>query len=207
MALLRITNGFERLSDAKLLERASFIHQQVSTRTSVFPTPSPTMPVLKDACDEFHSSLNAALSGDRVLVAQKNNLRQALVDLLHKLGYYVLFTAGGNRLVALESGFTLAKDPTSQSIIKPTGMRVSYGDQSGELTLSVKRVLYAVAYQHQYTTDPALKDESWQSMTPCSATKCKIPGLTPGTTYYFRVGAIGARDQVLYSDVVSKIAA
>jgi hypothetical protein len=63
-----------------------------------------------------------------------------------------------------------------------------------------------MAYMHQYSTDPLLKDESWMSMT-CTATKCKLEGLTPGTTYFLRVAAIGAKDQVLYSDVMSKKAA
>jgi hypothetical protein len=39
MAVLKLPNGYDRLSDSALLEKANFFHQQVSTRTTVFATP------------------------------------------------------------------------------------------------------------------------------------------------------------------------
>ena len=206
MGLLRITNGLESFSDAKLLEKCNFIHRQMTTRSSVFPTPSPTMAVLGDACEEFQLALNKALGGDRMLVAQKNNQRQALIELMHKLSYYVLFAASGDRLVAMESGFSVIKEPTPVIITKPTHLKVINSDQQGELLVSIKRVKGARAYLHQYSTDPLLKEESWMSMRG-STTKCKISGLKPGTLYYLRVVVIGSKDQVMFSDVVSRIAA
>lgn len=173
---------------------------------AVFVTPVPTMTVLKDACDEFQSALNSALGGDRVLVAQKNTYRQTLVNHLHTLGHYVLMTAAGNRFIAVESGFTLSKEPAPVVINKPTGLTVENSNQAGQLLISIRKVRGAVAYMHQYSSDPALKEESWMCMTS-SATKCKLPGLKAGTIYFIRVGAIGTKDQVLFSDVASKMAA
>ena len=83
---------------------------------------------------------------------------------------------------------------------------MEYGEQPGELLVSVRTVKGAAAYLHQYSTDPLLAETSWKGMNS-TASKCKLAGLTPGTTYYLRVAAIGAKDQVLYSDVASKMAA
>jgi hypothetical protein len=83
MALIRTVNGYPQMTDAKVIEQAYFIHQQVSTRTSVFTTPTPTMVLLKDAIDDYQSAVNAANGGDRVLVGQKNIARQLVIDMLH----------------------------------------------------------------------------------------------------------------------------
>jgi hypothetical protein len=133
-------------------------------------------------------------------------LRQQVIDKLHQLSHYVLMVANGNRQVAVESGFTLAKEPTPALITKPVDLKVEHGDQPGELLVSVRKVKGAAAYLHQYTTDPQLPETAWKGMN-CTTSKCKIAGLTPGTTYFLRVAAIGTKDQVLYSDVASKMAA
>lgn len=206
MSQLRFSNGYGQLTDAKLLETAYFIWQQVSTRTSVFPTPTPTMTIFKDAYDNFQSALNAALSGDRVLGEQKREARRSLIKLLYQLGHYVLMTANQDRLVALELGFTLAKEPPPAIIGKPANLKVGIPSQQGELLVSVDKVKGAASYMYQYTTDPELKEESWMTMN-CTQAKCKLAGLTPGTVYYIRVGVVGKKDQVMYSDVVSKMAA
>jgi hypothetical protein len=69
----------------------------------------------------------------------------------------------------------------------------------------VKRVIAAVSYVFQYTTDATLAEASWMPMN-CSTTKCQLMGLTPGTKYYVRVAAVGTKGQELYSDVSSKVA-
>lgn len=206
MGLLRSTNGYDRLSDAKLMEIANFIYQQVSTRTTLFATPTPTMPVLRTAIDDYQAAINAAFNRDRVLVAQKNTVRQTLIDLLHQLSSYVIMIANGDRLIALEAGIPLAKEPTPVLLTPPEGMTINYGSQSGELEVKVKTIRGVAVYMHQYTADPSLKDESWTTVNSTTA-KARINGLTPGTTYYFRVGVVGAKEQVLFGDVLSKMAA
>jgi hypothetical protein len=206
MAYLRIAfSKIEGQLDAKLLETANIIHQQVGSRTAVFPLPIPTMLVLKDACDEFQSAVNAAAGGDLILKAQRNIYRLDLLAKLQQLSYYVMHTANGDRQIAMQGGFPFAKEPESQTIVVPTDLLVTPGIQSGEMLMSVKRVAGAAAYLHQYSTDPLHDEANWMSMN-CTSRKCKITGLIPGTVYYFRVGVIGSKDQVLYSAVTSKMA-
>ncbi|MDB5205183.1 MAG: hypothetical protein JWR72_258 [Flavisolibacter sp.] len=206
MAQLRTRTGFDNMSDPKVIEQVSFIHQQVSTHTALFPTPMPAMVSFKDGIDDYQSAVNAALGGDRVLAGQKKIAKQAVVNMVYQLSHYVLMTANGDRQIALQSGIPLAKDGTANVITKPTDLKVVNGDQEGQLLVSVKKVKGGRAYMHQYSTDPLLNEGSWMSMT-CTATKCKLEGLIPGTTYFIRVAAIGPKDQIMYSDVVSKKAA
>jgi len=206
MALVRMNNDYRKYSDPDLLEKARYIHQQVSSRATMFPTPTPAMLAFKDGIDEFSAAVTAAGTGDRILGGQKRATRAALVTLMQQLGYYVLMTANGDKLIAEESGFTLAKESTNVTIYKPTDLKLEYTSQIGEVQTSVKPVKGAAAYLHQYTSDPTLKEESWVTMN-CTSARCKITGLTPGTMYYFRVGVVGSKEQVLYSDVQSKIGA
>lgn len=204
---IRITNGFGAMTDARLLERAYSIHQNMAAATSVFSTPVPTMADFLEIINEFQSSVNNAASGDRNKIAARDAQKEVLVDNLHLLGYYVLFAAGGDILKAKLSGFTLAKPATPQpEMQKPGDVTLSLGDQSGVLHSKVKKVRGATAYMHQYTADPTLKEESWVNHV-CSTARCTFDGLTPGTMYYVRVGAIGHKDQLKFSDVTSKIAA
>jgi hypothetical protein len=204
---IRLTNSFDALTDAKLLERSNAIHQGISQATSFFPTPTPTMPDFLEAIEEFQSTVNNAATGDKNKIAARDAQKEVLVGFLHLLGYYVLYAAAGNRQTAALSNFTLAKEPTPQpEMQKPAEVKLALGDQTGIMYVRVKQVRTAVAYMHQYSTDPTLKDESWVNHV-CSTTKCTFEGLTPGTTYYVRVGAIGRKEQVKFSDVVSRIAA
>ena len=205
MPLLKITNGFDRLPDALLLERSLFIHSQMSGN-AFFPAPWPSLPELLLAVERFQQAVLAAANGDRLQVAHKRQKRLELVELLHLLGYYVLFASRGQAGVVLSSGFQLAKDPSALVLSKPGDLRVENSNQTGQLQVSVKKVKGAVAYLLQYTTDPQLQEENWMSVAT-SAVKHTISGLQPGIKYFIRIGAVGTRQQVLYSDMVSRIAA
>jgi hypothetical protein len=206
MKIPKIKNGIEKFSDSALVEYASFIHQQISSRPATFASPTPGMVVYKTAIDDFQALMNVATGGDRVLIGQKNVLRNALELHTHVLSYYVMLTAQGNAQVILESGFQMVGPSQSSVLTKPSDLRVTNGEQSGELLLKVKKVPGAASYSYQYSTDPAMKEESWK-IENCTSSRCKLIGLTPGTTYYVRVGAIGTKGQVMFSDAASRIAA
>lgn len=207
MSLLRPKNGLDRMSDPKLTQKTTFIISQMAGRPE-FPEPSPSLAELTTALNDFKDAVSAALTRDTNKVNEKNAKKQVLVDLLHLEIYYVLFAAQGQLSVAELSGFSFAKLSPSPfgPIAQPTNLKVVNSNQSGNMKVSVNKVAGAVAYMHQYTTDPTLKEGSWITVT-CTKTKCTVTGLTPGVTYYWRVAAIGANDQVMYSDVVSRVAA
>ena len=200
-----VTNGYDKLGDSALLAKANYIHQQVSTRTTVFATPVPTMTVLKDLCDDFSAALSLAESGDEVAISAKNVLKVNLIDKLHQLSNYVQLTANGDRHIITEAGMSDTK-PSSPRILGSALITSStYTGVSGEIELKTS-CPNGRSFMYQYSADPELKESSWKSMAPISRSRGKITGLTPGTLYYVRVCVGGTNGQTIYSPVVSKMA-
>lgn len=108
----------------------------------------------------------------------------------------------GNRAIAETSGLKWAKDPSpAPDITKPANFKVIITDQVGVVKMSVDTVKGGLAYMHQYTTDATLTN--WNTHT-CTKKQCTIAGLTPGVEYFWRVGVVGSKDQVMFSDVISR---
>ena len=206
MKLLTIANGFTRQSDAGLELRATGIHTAL-TGNLAFPDPSPTLDDLESAIQSFSTALINCRDGDRLKVAIKNQKREELITMLQLLGDYVLFKSAGDSVKALSSGFSIGKQPEpAPPIDKPKNLRVEQGKNSGELVNKVNRVKGAIAYLYQYATDAMMAEDNWQWIL-CSRSTCNLLNLQPGTKYNCRVGAIGPREQLVYSDVISRVVA
>ena len=99
MRLFRITNGFDRMTDAYLLVWAKTIRAGVANHADYFPNPTPSLNTIDRAIAAFTAALQAAEGGDRLRAAEKDAARAVLIDNLHLLGNFVLFAAGGGRLL------------------------------------------------------------------------------------------------------------
>ena len=87
----------------------------------------------------------------------------------------------------------------------PQNLKLKSGLNKGELELSFPRVAGVKAYMYQLTESPATADSNWHSDLS-TISKNVFKGLQSGKEYCCRVAAIGANRQVVYSDVVSRIA-
>ena len=205
MKTVRITNGFNELTDAYLLVRANFIATSMTGNAS-FPQPVPTLAELGDGITAFSAAVQAAEGGSRQDIAVKNDLRDSLINQLHLLGNYVLFTAAGDEVVATSSGFNVSRQPApAPPITNPDGVALANGLNRGELLLSCKRMSGAKSYVHELTTWPVSAGSQWQSIVSTSS-KNLFSGLESGKEYAGRVAAVGVKQQVVYSDVVARIA-
>jgi len=203
MAQLRITNGFEGMTDLDFLGKVRFILQQM-TGNSNFPTPDPTLASVTALANEFEQAINDAEAGGSYDKSVKDGKKEELVDTMHNLSNYVLFTAKGDRLIAESSGFTIAKDPSPQPPIgKPEGLILTDGANAGELWLSFNRVSGTRSYMSQISLDPA--DETKWITSHGTIRKNLFTGLESGKKYYVRVVALGTNSQIVYSDVVSRV--
>jgi hypothetical protein len=206
MKTLSITNGFTRMGDANLELRASQIYAAMNENPN-FTDPVPTMGSFNDAIEDFAAALDESRDGGSLKVAIKNQKREELIELLHQLADYVLFKSAGDSVIAMSSGFSIGKQPSpAPPITKPENLRVLPGENPGELLNKVARVKGAVAYMYQYATDAMMAQNDWRWITS-SRTSCLVANLQPGTKYNFRVAAVGRKDQLVYSDVVSRIVA
>lgn len=107
MENLRIINGFDRMSEATLLARTN----QIITDLQLNFATAPGLVPLTSARDSFETALAAAQEGGKYEKAVKNERKDELVIQLHLMGNYVLYISGGNRAVAVSSGFSIAKSP------------------------------------------------------------------------------------------------
>lgn len=205
MPVLRITNGFDKLSDEGLITKAGNIHLAITDNISIFPTPTPTMAILATTIGDFTLAVNKAQTGSSVDKAIKNDKRQDLIEVLHSLGNYVLFTVDGDKTKAQMSGFSIAKTPSpAPPITKPENLQVTEGGNAGELDIKFNRVIGARSYMIQYAEEVATGEPVWQSQT-CTTSKFTLKQLESGKKYLIRVVAVGINEQLMYSDPVSRI--
>lgn len=190
-----------RMADAAVLALGNRVASALLNNTH-FPSPSPDLFDLNSAIDAYSSSMAKAVQGSLKDIAQKNADKKTLVDLLCDECDYVNITAKGDLIALSSCGFDLSKDRQPKVLGIPDA-KTERGI-AGEMILFTPAVRGAFSYRHQYTTDPSAT--LWQEVVSTRAT-CKIAGLVPGTVYYFRIIAIGTKNQVTVSNVVSKMAA
>jgi hypothetical protein len=204
MAQLRITNGFEGMADLDFLGKVRFVVQQM-TGNSNFSTPDPTLASVTTLANQFEQAINDAEAGGSYDKSVRDSRKEELINTMHNLSNYVLFTAKGDRLIAESSGFTIAKDPSPQPPIeKPEGLNLTDGANAGELLLLFLKVLGARSYMYQISLDPT--DQTKWVTQHGTVRKNLFTGLESGKKYYVRVVAIGTGNQIVYSDTISRVA-
>ena len=202
MTTLRIINGFNRLSDAALEAKTN---QIVNDLTLHFPS-APTLAALAAARDEFVAALAVAADGSLIQKAIKNQKRLELINQHYVMIPYVQMACAGDRVMALKSGYNIARDPSpSPSLTPAQNLAVVNGISSGELLLTFNKVPGARSYIYQSTPDP-LTDASVWSINTGTSRKHLFTGLEAGKRYWIRVIALGVKNQEVYSDpVLSKL--
>jgi hypothetical protein len=200
----KVRINFATYNDPNFSSKAQLILASMNGNAA-FPAPVPALSVVADAASNYLTALNAAATGSRSDIADKDIKRAELTALLRILAGYINFAAGGDRSILLTTGYDVSKIPVPVIITKPTGIKIINGGNSGELIVSVKAVKGARSYQYEYTTDASMVDGSWIAIAR-STRKNTFRNLEKGKTYYCRVAAVGRKGQVIYSDIVSRVA-
>lgn len=201
--MARPLNGFESMSDPVLANTASIVRTAMDGNAN-FTTPVPALTALQAAIDAFEAQLEQG-RGSTYGSALKKEKRNELIDVLHSLGRYVDFTANGDEVIILSSGFSVTKQyapkPPIQGI---TNLQLKDGLNAGEVALSFERAANATGYLYQFTQDPVTAASTWQSQ-PGTTSKNTITNLQSGVAYWFRVVALGVNDQSVTSLPVKRI--
>ncbi|MGN6399129.1 MAG: hypothetical protein ACTHMD_01670 [Flavisolibacter sp.] len=205
MAVIRIVNGWEKLTPLNLVGESRYIISQMSGNVN-FPTTDPTLATMTTLTNDLETAITDADAGGSYDRDLRDEKAQELIDALHQLGDYVVFTAKGNRLIAQSSGFTLAKTPSpNPPIEKPTGLQLFDGVNAGELLLRFLKVKGARGYMYQIAEGPFSETMQWTTAHG-TIRQNLFTGLTSGKQYWVRVVALGIDGQVVYSDAVARIA-
>ncbi len=204
MPIVRITNGFDNLSDSKLVTRASEIVRNMIDNPN-FSQPDPPLADITDAIQEFQAAMVNALTRIKYQVDFKDQKRQELIDMMHNLSNYVLYKSKLNAGIAASSGFSIVRQPTaSPDITKPLNVKLSDGVNPGELEVSFDKVPAAKSYLYQYTKEPLTPTSVWESKNG-TVRKTTLKNLQSKVSYYVRIAALGVNDQIAYSDIVSRV--
>ena len=199
----RVIKSFKRLSDANILTFGQNVTVSMAAAVVTFPTPVPSLADINAELVKYAELLQTSASRDKVQVHRKNISKFTLLQMLSQLADYVNTTTTDAAALA-SSGFTLNRMPQPITISHPENPVLTDGDSSGKLAFKFKAVKGASSYLFQYTSDATLQENSWISF-PATTTYFTFTGLTKGTTYYCRVMAVGANQQVKSSIVLNRI--
>lgn len=160
------------------------------TGNTSFPTPSPTLPVVKTAVDDLEVKAQAALNGGKVEYAARRAAEATVLSLTRQLGNYVESTANGDLETLISSGFEAVRAP-SPSVIPavPASATLDHTDQSGELLLRFVGDYNVRNFSIEYGESAS---GPWTDNGLSTSTRVTLDGLTPGKTYWARACANGA---------------
>lgn len=204
MKVISLALSFTQSGDAAFLQSSQYV-LECMTDNPAFTTPVPALEVMSQAIDDYSQKLTAAAGKDLVAIAEKNQRRLYLEELMGKLGLYVMFTAMGDDAALSSSGFTMVKGRTSRYITNPGNVTVGNGVSSGQIESRVKSQKAARSYLHQITDSEPTENTVWdiRSVSTC---RYVFSGLVPGKRYWIRVAVVGPGDQVAYSSIASMYA-
>jgi hypothetical protein len=169
-----------------------------------FPDPPAALAALKKILPEYQLSLANALGRDIEMVANKNEIKATVTNLLQELADYVTATSKGDKGKMLSSGFEVTEDTGNKGLLaKIEILEVELGPP-GQATTRVRNAKGARAYIHQYTTEPPTPKTIWYS-EGCGLSRYTFKGLDSEKRHWFRVVAIGSGMQRTISPVVSRV--
>lgn len=190
------------MSESQLLTHGQAI---VAGMTANFAT-APDLPALVLKLEAYSTALVNAMQGSLADKAAKDEAKAALIDELHHVGDWIVYTCNGDRVKAITSGFSINKEENSSvAVITPAlGQKLADGSNKGELKYSFKKVPGATGYIYQITPDPITADSVWTEKVGTTR-KVSFASLQSGKRYWCRVQAIGKNGQCVSSDPISRI--
>jgi len=179
-----------------------------------FVTPTPPLADITTANDEFLTAFDDSIGGSDESKAILHEKETVVDNLVTQLGHYVEDTANNQPAIAisivLSAGMELKKDNAPiGDVLRPENVKATFGDIAGQVKLSYSRPKGAKAFVIQQKSGAGNFVPS-QGITFTSGvttnTRFIAVGLTSGTSYTFRIAAIGAANQSDWSDVVVQMA-
>jgi hypothetical protein len=200
----KLSLNFKETTDSDLAQQALTVAEWM-TGNEHFPDPDMLIIELREIGNQFFKAVADAKSRDLEKIAYKNKLRILAIKRLKQVGEFVLTHSAGSKseLPLITSGFTLIK-PVDEIILKsPEDFKIMPGPKPGEMILKVSRVRGARSYLYQWTPAPLTNESVWESIAD---TRCKkvISKLPLGVNYFFRMAAIGSRNQIIYTKPLSR---
>ncbi|HEX8789351.1 MAG TPA: fibronectin type III domain-containing protein [Polyangiaceae bacterium] len=192
---------------ATLLAIAKAVHNAFQSNPGLLPQPNPPLPAVQGQIQGLDTAQQATSTRTKGTVATRNARRDVLVTSLESWRMYVQTLCDANPEQAEEliaaAGMTVAKVPAHP---KPV-LAARLGTASGSVTLNANASLLAgrrkhAAFAWQYSADGG---KTWTNAPATPLASTSIEGLTPLTTYAFRVAATVSKTVGAWSQAVTLI--
>ncbi len=165
----------------------------------------PPIADVQQGLDDLIAKNNTAKNGGKMEVMVRNIAHQFSVNQMRQWASFIDSVANGDRLLILQCGFHLRRASTPSEIpAVPANLRAAFGKLSGELILRCK----GGRNVRNFSVQSALSaDGPWIDLPlTTKARGTVVPGLTPGTVYWFRMRANGAKGSSDWSMPACKMA-
>lgn len=157
----------------------------------------------------YKENLNAYLGGDRqkglMLEVDSKELNRELTRFIT----LVKLVAEDDPTLLQKLGINLQKGKKASKILltAPANFSVRHGSEHGTMIAKASPVKGGKSYEIQVCEgDPSIESNWRHVATSAHCSRMEITGLTPGTVYWFRVKAVGARGFGPSSSYVSLMA-
>lgn len=189
---LRVNLGFANAPDHTLEETAGAVSDNLYGKPA-YPTPPVTQPNLQAGLTALTESIAAQVQGGTAATAHKNNMRDALIDLLRQLAGYVQENHGNDLAVLLSSGFEAVSTSRASSPLDKPRIKDILNGNSGQLILRGTPIPNARCFEVRFAAIGAGGAPGpWQSAGLITNSRSMpVNGLTPGTMYVFQIRAVG----------------
>lgn len=206
---LRVSQAFARGSDDKLDVTARAVATHIYTAPDFTDVPV-TEPVLNAAITAFGDARAAQKQGGTLATAVKNNRREALINLLQQLAFFVQVASANDLAILLSSGFEqTSTNRTQAQLDTPSVVRITSG-MTGQSLVTLSPVANARCMELQMAEiKPDGAPDAFTSVGLFTNSR-NIPAdnLIPGKLYAFQGRAIGGLTGYSdWSDVVTHRAA
>ena len=172
------------------------------TNNPSFPTPNPPIATLLADIQALSAAEAAVLSRTKGAVETRDAKLAIVRADLDSLKAYVQGVAGvaglANASVVIASAGMTARKVTLHD---KAALEARDGSVSGTVNLVAKAVARSAAYEWQYSID----QKAWTTLPVTLQAKTGVSGLTPATTYYFRVQPVTRTGTENWSQVVALI--
>jgi hypothetical protein len=204
---IRALLGLTKMTDGIVVPLLKGSLKGLTANSNIFNKPPVDLTAYSAAIEAFEASIPPAMDGSKTAVAQKNNLRKAVLQMYSQLARYVETNCNDDMATFLLSGFHAKQStrtlppPASDSIRK-----VEQGVNSGEVNVRLMMNKKAAYYELRWASvPPGGGPISWTNQQPVTLVKTAttIKGLTPGTTYAFQVRVLLETGYTEWSDSVT----
>lgn len=188
--MARVKQGLKDIKTPDLIAKSRLI---ISEITKNF-TPPPLLAQVIAATEALNEANISAMGKAAIAFTAKQEKREALIELLKKLSYWVEMECKGSALMIVKSGFEVKKGNARLGApVAPQNATMVLSKEAGELLVRWKPVHGKKSYVVELNGHDVFDESKWIIMETSTKAKARIKGLESQKKYWVRIRTISTR--------------